>query len=165
MTVEESNVLEKLDIRIISENERGRRSVISKGGCCLFFMPHCPMTLYTNLLDTNWDCLRENIIMFGNSLSNYIDKSNNDLANNPQKQRALEILEHLQPYWEEERLDISKRDISDRPAYFERAFNDSSLICFKAIDISTSSTVTSRWPKRMQQLDIPNDFDDGGEVV
>mmetsp|Transcript_63749 Transcript_63749/g.72127 ORF Transcript_63749/g.72127 Transcript_63749/m.72127 type:complete len:364 (-) Transcript_63749:19-1110(-) len=165
MTAEESNVLEKLDIRIISENERGRRSVISEGGCCLFFMPHCPMTLYTNLLHTNWDCLRENILMFGNSLSNYIGNSNNDLANNPQKQRALEILKHLQPYWEEERLDISKRDISDRPAYFERAFNDSSLTCFRTIDTSTSSTVISRWPERMPQLGIPYDFDDGGEVV
>jgi hypothetical protein len=176
MTVEESIVLEKLGINIISENERGGRSVIDEGGC-LFFMPHCPMTLYTNLLHANWDCLRENnILIFGNSLSNYIDGGGNnnnnniDIANNnnPQKRQALDILKGLQPHWEEERLDISKNDISDRPAYFERAFNDSSFTSFRrTINIaaaSTTKTKTNCWPKRPQLLDSPQS-DDGGEVL
>ena len=179
MTVEESIVLEKLDINIIAENERGGRSVIDEGGC-LFFMPHCPMTLYTNLLHANWDCLRENnILIFGNSLSSYIDgggnNSNNnniDITNNknPQKRQALDILKDLQPHWEEERLDISKNDISDRPAYFERAFNDSSFTSFRrTVNVApTSATETktqnSCWPKRPQLLDT-SQSDDGGEVL
>ncbi|MGK3740808.1 MAG: hypothetical protein ACI90V_007658 [Bacillariaceae sp.] len=176
MTVAELKVLEKLDIHIISENERGGRSVIDDEGGCLFFMPHCPMTLYTNLLHANWDCLRENnILIFGNSLSNYIDgggnNNNTDIANsnNPQKRQALDILKDLQPHWEEERLGISKNDISDRPAYFERAFNDSSFTSFRrTINVTaasaTNETETSRWPKRPQLLDTPHS-DDGGEVL
>jgi hypothetical protein len=176
MTVEESMVLEKLDIHIISENERGGRSVIDEGGC-LFFMPHCPMKLYTNLLHANWDCLRENnILIFGNSLSNYIDggdnNNNNNIdvanSNNPQKRQALDILKDLQPHWKEERLDISKNDISDRPAYFERAFNDSSFTSFRrTVNIAATSatkTKTSSWPKRPQLFDT-SQSDDGGEVL
>jgi hypothetical protein len=181
MTVEESIVLEKLDIHIIAENERGGRSVIDDEGGCLFFMPHCPMTLYTNLLHANWDCLREsNILIFGNSLSSYIDgggnKSNNnniDITtnnNSPQKRQALDILNDLQPHWEEERLDISKNDISDRPAYFERAFNDSSFTSFRrtvhiaATSATETKTQNSSWPKRPQLLDT-SQSDDGGEVL
>jgi len=172
MTVQESEVLEKLDIRIIKENERGKRSVNNddddkNNGVTLFFMPHCPMSLYTNLFHTNWDCLQQ-VIVFGNSLSSYIDGgSNNTNENDPQKQQALEILEVLQPFWEVDRLKMSKKDISDRPAFFEQAFNDSSFTSFATSTTTTTiaTTETTHWPKR-PLLDSPHEYEyDGGEVM
>lgn len=169
MTIQESNVLQTLGVRIIEENERGKRSVNDDGDSSdnnymtLFFMPHCPMSLYTNLFHTNWDYLRE-VIIFGNSLNNYIDGGNANIVVDPQKQQALGILEVLQPFWDVDRLQINKRDVSDTSAYFEQAFNDSSFTSFATTYKSSAATETDGWPKR-PQLDSPNDYDGGGEVL
>lgn len=72
MTAKEQAFLEdQLQIQVITDNERGCRSVSIK---TLFFMPHCPMALYANVLYINWNCL-DNVVIFGNSLSNYLDGS------------------------------------------------------------------------------------------
>ena len=138
ITAKESYVLEQLGIQIIAENERGKRSVMvgddsnddnnnNGSSSTLFYMPHCPMTLYANVLYTNWDHLDENtVFIFGNSLSNYVDNS----KQHNYQQQSMEILQTLQPYWNEEILTISKNDISESSAYFEQAFNDSSLTSF-----------------------------------
>lgn len=156
MTVQESVALEKLGIQIIRENERGKRSVNDNEGATLFFMPHCPLSLYTNLFHTNWDSLFR-VMVFGNSLSNYIDGGNTSIVTDPKKQQALKILETLQPFWEVDVLKMNKKDIADRSAYFEQAFNDSSFTSF------VTDTSTAPWPERLQ-LDTPLDGD-GGEVL
>jgi hypothetical protein len=167
MTAQESKVLEKLGIRIIEENERGKRSVNNNGdnnnSVTLFFMPHCPMSLYTNLFHTNWDSLLQ-VIIFGNSLNNYIDGRNANIVGDPQKQQALEILEVLQPFWEVERLHMNKKKISDMSAYFEQAFNDSSFTSFATTKRNSTATKADCWPKR-PQLDSPTEYDGEGEVV
>ena len=169
MTVQESKVLEKLGIHVIKENERGKRSVNDEdgngGAATVFFMPHCPMSLYTNLFHSNWDSLRQ-IIVFGNSLSNYIDGGNAQLVSDPKKKQALEMLEVLQPFWEVDRLGMDKKDISDRSAYFEQAFNDSSFTSFATITRDGTSTAeeANRWPER-PQLDSSHDEYDDGEVI
>ncbi|VEU43600.1 unnamed protein product [Pseudo-nitzschia multistriata] len=170
MTPQESEVLERLGITVIEENERGRRSVNSgdqKGNndgndnsATLFFMPHCPLSLYTNLLHTNWDCLRL-VAIFGNSLGNYINGGNTSIATDPQRKQALSILEVLQPFWEVKTLEMDKRDVADRSAYFEQAFNDSSLTYFSATN--RSATADMPWPER-PHLDAPSQ-DGGGEVL
>ena len=37
----------------------------------MFFMPHCPMRLYSNLLWANWGAPLANVFLVGNSLSGY----------------------------------------------------------------------------------------------
>ena len=55
-------------------------------------------------------------------------------------------------------LKMNKKDIADRSAYFEQAFNDSSFTSFV-----TNNTSTAPWPER-PHLDTPLDGD-GGEVL
>ncbi|KAG7341566.1 phosphotransferase KptA/Tpt1 domain containing protein [Nitzschia inconspicua] len=72
MTAKERDFLQNtLQVHVIDHNERGFRT-ISEQKHTLFFMPHCPMALYANLLYSNWECL-DKVIIFGNSLSNYLD--------------------------------------------------------------------------------------------
>ena len=160
MTKEESKVLEHLGIEIIEENERGKRSIQNDDdSITLFFMPHCPMSLYTNLFHTNWDFLQK-VLIFGNSLDNYIDGGHTSITTDLQKQQALKILETLQPLWKVDRLPIHKKDIAELSAYFEQAFNDSSLTSFVTINNSTSTD----WPER-PPLDLSVDYDGEGEVL
>ena len=174
MTLQESKVLKQFDIQVIEENERGKRSANNdngngngdddikiNNGATLFFMPHCPLSLYTNVFHTNWDCLRQ-IVIFGNSLSNYIDGGNTSIVTDPKKQQALQILELLQPLWTVDNLRMNKKDIADRAAYFEQAFNDSSFTSFSTPKI-TAPDVTATWPER-PHLDTPFEYD-GGEVL
>uniref|UniRef100_A0A7S4T3Z2 SRR1-like domain-containing protein n=1 Tax=Ditylum brightwellii TaxID=49249 RepID=A0A7S4T3Z2_9STRA len=72
-------------VQIIEENERGKRrantlpNTYSSSTTTLFYMPHCPMRLYTNVLWTNWDLLLQTsqtnmihtITIFGNSFLAY----------------------------------------------------------------------------------------------
>ncbi len=160
MTPEESKVLTKLNISIIQENERGKRSIDNNNNddddddaMTLFFMPHCPLQLYTNLFHTNWDFLSK-IVVFGNSLDNYIDGGNTNIVTDPQKKQALNILETLQPVWKIQALSIQKKDILELSAYFEQAFNDSSLTSFKL--------TTESWPDK-PHLETP--IDGGGEIL
>lgn len=72
MTTKEQEYLEqKARVHVIADNERGCRPIGSQGRT-LFFMPHCPMALYSNVLYTNWNGL-DRIVIFGNPLSNYLD--------------------------------------------------------------------------------------------
>lgn len=115
--VEKDFLLEN-SIKIISENEKGRRIAT---GHTFFFMPHCPMSLYTNLLLTNCGNL-ENVTIFGNSLSAY--------ANRLRQNCHTELLKKLEPLFEEKKIPMTKDDINRIPGAFEQAFNDSSLIRF-----------------------------------
>lgn len=145
MSQQEAIFLERNSIHIIDENERGRR----KASCStLFFMPHCPMMLYANVLFTNWVNIRD-VIIFGNSLSTYANRLGKANA-------GAKLLKMLEPRWEEYSLPIPKQDIEDRPAYFEQAFNDSSMTHFPM------SQGNDTWPELPGD---PSDDDDIGEVV
>ncbi|XP_076887162.1 protein SENSITIVITY TO RED LIGHT REDUCED 1-like [Bidens hawaiensis] len=69
ISLTESKVFEELNCRVLSVNEQGMRKVVDP---ILFFMPHCEVELYDNLLKTNWryDSLNK-IILFGNSFEKY----------------------------------------------------------------------------------------------
>ena len=57
---------------IIDQNELGCRSVTSP---TLFFMPHCPMGLYHNILLSNWNkSSLGNVYIFGNSFAAYDER-------------------------------------------------------------------------------------------
>mmetsp|Transcript_28088 Transcript_28088/g.49806 ORF Transcript_28088/g.49806 Transcript_28088/m.49806 type:complete len:266 (-) Transcript_28088:321-1118(-) len=154
MTEQESKLLQKLEVQIIPENERGRRKVDSDN-LTLFFMPHCPLALYTNLMATNWDCL-DKVIIFGNSFDFYIEQNATVKQDQIQKLQSLEILNLLQPHWKEEQVDVSKKDISSRAAWFEQAFNDLGLTFFP-------SGVVSQLPER--PLHFTDHHEEGDEVI
>ena len=118
MTSEEEVLLEQLSIRIIRENERGKRVVTER---TFFFMPHCPLVLYSNLLFENRDNL-QNLVIVGNSLLAY--------ANRLQKNCHTLFLQTLRPFWCETTVSIPHDEVSQLSAQFERAFNDQAVISF-----------------------------------
>ena len=69
ITAPEAEVLTTLHVEIITENEMGKRTAVTPA---LFFMPHCDLPLYNNLLWANWrpECLC-NVALLGNSLDFY----------------------------------------------------------------------------------------------
>ena len=76
MTSVEQIILETKysNVFIIPQNERGKRTVSKP---TLFYMPHCPMRLYNNVLWSNWDFIfskSEWILFFGNSFHSYFDR-------------------------------------------------------------------------------------------
>ncbi|KAK4264746.1 hypothetical protein QN277_025878 [Acacia crassicarpa] len=70
LSMNECQVLEALGCSVLQYNEYGRRKALKP---TLFFMPHCPIMLYDNLLQENWksSSLR-NIVILGNSFDNYV---------------------------------------------------------------------------------------------
>jgi hypothetical protein len=46
-------VLSRLGWEVLGSSDGGKRGV-KEGRHCLFFMPHCPMRLYSNLLWANY---------------------------------------------------------------------------------------------------------------
>jgi hypothetical protein len=76
---------EKLGFTISKENEQCLKQVQWNGDLnsyipTLFYMPHCPKSLYNNLLYSNWspDCL-QSIIILGNSFSTIQSVTNEDV--------------------------------------------------------------------------------------
>lgn len=145
MTNTEAIILERYAIQIIPNNEQGKRQV-GQDDHTIFFMPHCPLALYTNVLHTNWNHL-QNVVIFGNSLSAYANRLEID-----DKVRFLRLLE---PHWKEDSIKMSKEDIVERTGYFEQAFNDSSIT-----HIVTNNSDT-KWPKKPAEIQD----DTSGETI
>jgi hypothetical protein len=148
MSTQESELLLSKDVLVISENEKGKRLVQNNNNApTFFFMPHCPMMLYTNVLHTNWEHL-EHVIILGNSLSTY--------ANRLVSSSGVKLLQVLQPHWEEQALFMSKEDLADMPGYFEKGFNDSVLMSFERKKDELS------WPTEPPEL---NENDEASDEV
>eukprot|EP01129_Flabellula_baltica_P015359 TRINITY_DN7729_c0_g1_i1.p1 TRINITY_DN7729_c0_g1~~TRINITY_DN7729_c0_g1_i1.p1 ORF type:complete len:253 (+),score=34.93 TRINITY_DN7729_c0_g1_i1:105-863(+) len=60
--------LESKNISIIDKNESGFRTVDTP---TLFYMPHCPMELYSNVIAANVKSNLSNVVIIGNSISQY----------------------------------------------------------------------------------------------
>ncbi|CAN0188781.1 unnamed protein product, partial [Phaeothamnion confervicola] len=79
----EAATLAALGVGALPENEQGKRA--AGGVTTLFFAPHCPMRLYSNILWANWGgepfvsvptaprCLSD-VLILGNSLVSYGDR-------------------------------------------------------------------------------------------
>lgn len=73
VAIEKRILVEIYNVLPIACNEQGKRRV-HHSSTTLFYMPHCPMRLYSNVLWANWDILLErSIIIMGNSLLAYSD--------------------------------------------------------------------------------------------
>lgn len=72
----EKSILENnLGIKVEKVNCKGKH-IVQPNDKTVFFMPHCPMRLYSNLLWANWDkrvIQGGNIVVIGNSLISYND--------------------------------------------------------------------------------------------
>ncbi|KAJ8327176.1 hypothetical protein QVD99_004972 [Batrachochytrium dendrobatidis] len=69
LTQAESKFISLQGISIISENENGERKVHQK---TLFYMPHCPIMLYNNVIKSNWDTGQyTKLAIIGNSFETY----------------------------------------------------------------------------------------------
>lgn len=114
----ELEVLKELEISVLTENEQGRRPV-DNDAPTLFCMPHCPQSLYNNLLLSNWTSAEslQNIYILGNSLHAYADRQIGTLA------KGIEV---MLPFTQERELVYSKKDLEH--AHFQSAFNDCHLV-------------------------------------
>ncbi|XP_052192297.1 protein SENSITIVITY TO RED LIGHT REDUCED 1-like [Diospyros lotus] len=69
LSATECRALERLGCSVLSINERGCRRALKP---TLFFMPHCEVELYDNLVQANWKTgLLHRILLFGNSFKAY----------------------------------------------------------------------------------------------
>lgn len=122
-TPSEASVLQsEWKIHVLSRNERGKRPV--NGLTTLFFMPHCPLRLYDNVLWANWNAL-DKVIIFGNSLLAYSERTIGKLPTG---------VSRLLPLLTEERVDLPKCDIEQADGNLEGAFNDCYFTCFSVYE-------------------------------
>ncbi|CAG8518463.1 14200_t:CDS:2 [Dentiscutata heterogama] len=68
----DTEVLTHYNIESIKINEKAKRVVTNQ---TLFYMPHCPLGLYNNLIEANWDRIKlKDIIIVGNRLDFYNER-------------------------------------------------------------------------------------------
>ena len=74
----------------ISHNESGARGVSGEpDGITVFFMPHCPFSLYCNVLRANWGDDLSRLVIVGNSFSSYDERTVRTEERCALKQRRL----------------------------------------------------------------------------
>jgi hypothetical protein len=112
MSLFEASILAELGVQVIHVNERGKRNIQSTP--TIFFMPHCPMPLYFNMLVENWENL-DKILLFGNNLSSHANRLGSKIP------RGFHL---LFPFMNEEAMSCSRADLRDMEGDFDRAFND-----------------------------------------
>lgn len=150
MTMEEAVFLKTISIQVMLENDQGRRSV--EDSPTFFFMPHCPLALYSNLLFTNLQTLYH-LIILGNSLTAYAHR----LAQNCH----TKLLQHLEPLWEESPIELPPPDeLQSLPGQFEQGFNDTSIIYFR----KSANDSKVRIPNELFD-ELLHHHDESGEVI
>lgn len=128
-------------ISILTINERGKR-IISKP--TLFYMPHCPLRLYNNVIWANWENILSTsttiqndsipkILFFGNSFYAYQDRSiqtNNDIDPTNGMRLLIDYCIEQSCYINTNKKKQRYSNHDDRLWNMEKAFNDSALIYF-----------------------------------
>eukprot|EP00741_Cyanophora_paradoxa_P003474 tig00000711_g3374.t1 len=69
---EERALLAQLGCEVIPSNEEGRRAARR---ATIFYMPHCPRRLYSNVLRANWGPALARILVIGNSFGHYGERA------------------------------------------------------------------------------------------
>lgn len=59
----DAEIAQHFEITVLNKNESGKRQIESK---TIFFMPHCGMILYQNVLASNWGPDLHNVVIIGN---------------------------------------------------------------------------------------------------
>jgi hypothetical protein len=160
----ERKVLQHFQVELL-ENEQGKRQICSSQnekdqhhaeplGISLFFMPHCPMRLYSNLLWANWEPSKlSRIIIFGNSFKAYDERILSSGQRNDCSNAIFPILEYVQEYSVgcigDSTKKMSHLDIVDTS--LSLAFNDCVIMSF---DVTKDDIC---WPDRPKEYFIRHD--------
>ena len=136
----EREVLLHFDVKIIDKNEQGKRKINTDNrnseilkDCTLFYMPHCPMRLYSNVLWANWseELIFNRILLLGNSFKAYDDRIVSSSRKLGDKTNALFP---LLPFIHEQTIllkQTSKQQNEISNNDLEKAFNDCVVISFQ----------------------------------
>lgn len=136
----EREVLLHFDVKIIDKNEQGKRKINTENrnsenlkDCTLFYMPHCPMRLYSNVLWANWseELIFNRILLIGNSFKAYDDRIISSSRKLGDKTNAIFP---LLPFIHEQSIFLKQtskqqNEISNND--LEKAFNDCVVISFQ----------------------------------
>ena len=173
LPIERRILEEALCIEVVATNERGKRQVTGAGGSTFFFMPHCPMRLYSNVLWANWgpDLMADGkVIIFGNDFLTYDERAITGKERSDETNCVFQVL----PFVESVNIRLESRrrgriawsahDGKESIQNLERAFSDSSLTWFKKEgvvreDAQDSSDHTSMisWPDRPREYILSNE--------
>lgn len=97
----------------------------------LFYMPHCPMRLYCNVLWSHWGCL-DSTVIFGNSFHSYDERILSSERRNDPTNGLLRVI----PCTNEMSINLQSNRrgdelyFDDALNYLETAFNDCNIISF-----------------------------------
>ncbi|KAI9997987.1 hypothetical protein PInf_002321 [Phytophthora infestans] len=122
MNQSDGAIAEHFQLKVIQENEHGRRRVASN---TVFFMPHCGIALYQNVLACNWGPAIKKLVIIGNSFSAYGDRLIGA------KERGEVLLVSVLPYLDEVPLPCGVAKRHDDFSRYEAAFNDLSILRFQ----------------------------------
>ena len=175
MTELERTILEDgLCVDIIETNERGKRQANGNGTCnrTLFYMPHCPMRLYNNVLWANWgDSLwNGRVVIYGNNFHGYDDRILSAEERTDPTNAVLKIIPHLNTEPINGLTSKSSSGVeSDLLVKMENAFNDCVVMIFDAQNGSSNSEDYGEgdgacWPDRPEEYVFDDEGGDG-EVI
>ncbi|GFH54905.1 hypothetical protein CTEN210_11381 [Chaetoceros tenuissimus] len=136
----EREVLLHFNVKIIDKNEQGKRKINADNrnsknvkDCTLFYMPHCPMRLYSNVLWANWseELMFNRILLLGNSFKAYDDRI---VASSRKLGDKTNAIFPLLPFIHEQSIllkQTSKKQNEISNDDLEKAFNDCVVISFQ----------------------------------
>ena len=172
----EREILAHFHVKVLDSNEQGKRRITRKScngsssfnSSTLFYMPHCPMRLYSNVLWANWKeelLFNGSIIIFGNSFKAYDERI---ISSEKKKGDRTNGIFSLLPFsCEAEVLAIdSNRNHSSREhgsigalggQDLETAFNDCVVLSFHKADEAL------QFPSQPEEYIVAKDSD--GELV
>jgi SRR1 len=158
MTSLDDAILKALKITIIDENEQGKRPITatnndnsssSRSSVTVFWMPHCPMRLYSNVLWSNWGANLSNMIIIGNSFRSYSDRGFWTAADRDSDSSHDNCIRAVMPLCTEESIAfinnkctaIAHNAAADerKLPHIEAAFNDTACIWFPTATLSLDS--------------------------
>ena len=120
---EDAAIASELGCEVIPHNEEAKRVVLRK---TLFFMPHCGFNLYNGLMWSNWGEHMKNLVVVGNSFSQYAQ-----LMTAEQNKDPTNAIYPLLPYISEApiSMDMCSDGVTPIPDVFN-SFHDMSVHWF-----------------------------------
>ena len=120
---EDAAIASELGCEVIPHNEEAKRVVLRK---TLFFMPHCGFNLYNGLMWSNWGEHMKNLVVVGNSFSQYAQ-----LMTAEQNKDPTNAIYPLLPYISEApiSMDMCSDGVTPIPDVFN-SFHDMSVQWF-----------------------------------
>ena len=131
ITKVEKEVLCKFDrLLVMNENMKGKHN-IPEGKSILFYLPHCPMRIYSNIVWANWGKnIVENAVLLGNSFKAYDERI---ISTHEREDKSNCVLISL-PFvyeWKITAIDKNVRvNDDDLLKHLSYAFNDCCIIRF-----------------------------------